>query len=106
MEKQAACLASQPCAVVVTLTARGPHHVNQEYPHKLKLKYTDGVTYAKPAIARESMKIDSAQAQFSVPFTPTRSGKVTVGGDFAFSLCTADRCLIEKRILALDIQVP
>lgn len=106
IEPQGAYVSGQPCAANVKLVAKGPHHVNQEYPHKLKLKAVDGVTYAQPVVARDSMKVEMTQAQFAVPFTPTRSGKVTIGGDFAFSLCTADRCLIEKRPIELEIQVP
>ena len=92
--------------VTVQLLAKGAHHVNQEYPHKLKLRSTEGVTYPQTVLGRESMKIANMQAYVTVPLTPNRSGKLTVGGDFAFSLCTADRCLIEKRSLAIDIQVP
>lgn len=106
IEPQGAYSAGKLGTVAVRLNAKGPHHINQEYPHKLKLKATDGVTYAQAVIGRDAMKIDNSQAQFSVPFTPNRSGKITVGGEFAFSLCTADRCLMEKRPLSLDIQVP
>jgi hypothetical protein len=104
MEAKGPFAAGKPAAVNVVLTAKGPHHVNQEYPHKLKLKATDGITYPQAVIGRDAMRISNTQAEFSVPLTPSRSGKLTVGGDFAFSLCTADRCLIEKRALALEIQ--
>jgi hypothetical protein len=106
MEPQGTYAAGKPASVAVRLTAKGPHHINQEYPHKMKLKASDGVAFPQPVIGRDAMKISNTQAEFSVVLTPNRSGKATVGGDFAFSLCTADRCLIEKRALALDIQVP
>lgn len=105
MEPSGSYAVGKPGLVSIQLIAKGPHHVNQEYPHKLKLRNADGVTFPQMIVSRESMKIAAMRADVSVPFTPNRSGKVTIGGDFAFSLCTADRCLIEKRSLALDVQV-
>jgi len=105
IDPQGTYAVGRAASVAIHLTAKGPHHVNQEYPHKLKLKATDGVTYPQTVISRDAMKITNEQADFIVALTPSRSGRVTVGGDFAFSLCTADRCLIEKRALALDVQV-
>lgn len=95
----------KPGFVTIQLVAKGPHHVNQEYPHKLRLRSTDGVTYPQSVVSRDSMKVTPMRADVSVPFTPTRAGKLMIGGEFAFSLCTADRCLIEKRSLAVDVQV-
>jgi hypothetical protein len=94
----------KPCLASVHLAAKGAHHVNQEYPHKFKLRSEEGVRYPQPVVGRESMKIEAKRADFTVPFTPSRTGKLTISGEFAFSLCTADRCLIEKRSLALDVE--
>ncbi len=95
----------KPGVVVVQLKAKAPHHINQEYPHKLKLKASEGVTYPQPVLSREAMKIAPMLAELTVPFTPNRSGMLAIGGDFAFSLCTTDRCLMEKRPLAVSINV-
>ena len=105
IDPQGTYAVGKAASVAIHLTAKGPHHVNQEYPHKLKLKASDGVTYPHTVISRDAMKISQEHADFTVALTPSRTGKVTVGGDFAFSLCTADRCLIEKRALSLDVQV-
>lgn len=96
----------KPGVVVLLLRAKEPHHVNQEYPHKLKLKATDGVSFPQPVLGRDAMKIAAMSAELSVPFTPGKSGTYSIGGDFAFSLCTVDRCLMEKRTLAVAINVP
>jgi hypothetical protein len=40
-----------------------------------------------------------------VSFTPEGKGDRTVAGLFAFSLCSADQCLIEKRDLALHVGI-
>lgn len=105
IEARAPYEVGKPGIVVVELKAKDPHHINQEYPHKLKLKPLDGVTLPSSILGRESMKISPMQAELTVPFTPNRRGAFTIGGDFAFSLCTADRCLMEKRILAVEVQV-
>ena len=40
------------------------------------------------------------------PDTPkSQAGKRTVAGQFAFSVCTEDKCLMEKRDLLLDVVV-
>lgn len=96
----------KPGEVVLQLKAKEPHHINQEYPHKLKLKATDGVAFPQTVLGRDAMKIATMSAELSVPFTPAKTGTYSIGGDFAFSLCTADRCLMEKRALAVAINVP
>ena len=91
--------------VLLELKAKSPHHVNQEYPHKLKLNPADGITFPNSILARDAMSLEPMAVSLKVPFTPTRSGTLTISGEFAFSLCTADRCLIEKRALSTEIRV-
>ncbi len=86
------------------LKAKAPHHVNQEYPHKLKLKPVEGVEFESLTFARDSMSVEPMSVVLKVPLKPTRAGQYKVQADFAFSLCTADRCLIEKRTLEAEIQ--
>jgi hypothetical protein len=106
LEPRAPYEAGKPGVVVLQLKAKEPHHINQEYPHKLKVKATDGVAFPQPVLGRDAMRIAAMSAELSVPFTPGKSGTYSIGGDFAFSLCTADRCLMEKRSLAVAINVP
>jgi hypothetical protein len=40
----------------------------------------------------------------NVGFTPEAAGKHTISGVLQFSVCTDDKCLIEKRDLALEVQ--
>jgi hypothetical protein len=105
MEPGASYEIGKPGTLVVRLRAKEPHHINQEYPHKLKLRATDGIAYGQLILSREAMTIGPMQLELTVPFTPSRSGVLIVGGDFAFSLCTADRCLMEKRALSVEIKV-
>lgn len=91
--------------LMLELKAKAPHHVNQEYPHKFKLKPVDGISFPNPTLARDAMTVEPMAIVLRVPLKPTRTGIFKVEGDFAFSLCTADRCLIEKRTLASEIEV-
>lgn len=105
--------AGQAGAVEVVLTAKAPFHVNDKYPIKLKLKETPGVKYENMVVGKDAVKLkrpaatpngDPIAATLPVSFTP-EAGKRTLAGSFAFSVCTADKCLMEKRDLALDVNV-
>jgi hypothetical protein len=97
--------AGQAGAVEVVLTAKAPYHVNDKYPIKLKLKETPGVKYENLTLGKDAVKLEAMKAVMPVSFTPDGSGKRTVAGQFAFSVCTEDKCLMEKRDLALDVTV-
>lgn len=97
--------AGQPGALEVVLVAKAPYHVNDKYPIKLKLKETPGVKYDNLVIGKDAVKLEATKAVMPVSFTPDAPGKRTVAGQFAFSVCTDDKCLMEKRELALDVQV-
>lgn len=96
--------AGQAGSVEVVLTAKAPFHVNDKYPIKLKLKETPGVKYENLTIGRDAVKLEPMKAVMPVGFTP-EAGKRTVSGVFSFSVCTEDKCLMEKRDLALDVNV-
>ncbi len=95
----------QQGTVEVVLVAKAPFHVNDKYPIKLKLKETPGVKYENLTIGKDAAKVEAMKAVMPVSFTPDAAGKRTVAGQFAFSVCTEDKCLMEKRDLALDVNV-
>lgn len=96
--------AGQAGNVEVLLVAKAPFHVNDKYPIKLKLKETAGVKYDNLTVTKDAAKVEAMKATMPVAFTP-ESGKRTVAGTFSFSVCTEDKCLMEKRDLALDVNV-
>jgi hypothetical protein len=61
------------------------------------------VEFDKLTFARDAMSVEQMSIGLRVPLKPTRSGPHKVQADFAFSLCTADRCLIEKRAVETEI---
>ena len=97
--------AGQAGSVEIVLTAKAPFHVNDKYPIKLKLKETPGVKYDNLTIGKDAVKLEPMKAVMPVSFTPDGAGKRTVAGQFAFSVCTEDKCLMEKRDLMLDVNV-
>jgi hypothetical protein len=105
LEPKGAAKAGQASALEVTLVAKAPYHVNDKYPIKLKLKETPGVKYDNLVIGKDAAKVEAMKAVMPVSFTADGAGKRTVAGQFAFSVCTEDKCLMEKRDLLLDVNV-
>lgn len=101
---KAAVKAGQAGTVEVVLAAKAPFHVNDKYPIKLKLKETPGVKYENLTITKDAVKLEPMKAVMPVSFTP-EAGKRTVAGTFSFSVCTEDKCLMEKRDLLLEVNV-
>ena len=97
--------AGQPGSVEVVLLAKAPFHVNDKYPIKLKLKETPGIKYDNLVLGKDAAKVEHMKAVVPVSFTPDAAGKRSVAGQLAFSVCTEDKCLMEKRDLALDVNV-
>jgi hypothetical protein len=91
--------------VEIVLDAKKPFHVNDKYPYKFKLAKSEGVKYATDVVKKDAVKLETQRAVMTVPFTPESAGKKKIAGQFSFSVCTDDKCLIEKRDLALDVQV-
>jgi hypothetical protein len=102
---KSALKAGQAGSVEVVLSAKAPYHVNDKYPIKLKLKETPGVKYENLLIGKDAVKLEAMKAVMPVSFTPDAAGKKTVAGQFSFSVCTDDKCLMEKRDLLLDVTV-
>lgn len=88
----------------IVLAAKAPFHVNQNYPYKFKLKEAPGLKFANLVVAKDAVKLEPARATVPIAFTPESAGKHTLAGQLSFSVCTDDKCMIEKRELALDIE--
>ena len=105
MQAKGSYKAGQAGSLEVVLDAKKPFKVNDKYPYKLKLAKSDGVKYPAPIVKKDSVKLEPQRAVMTVAFTPESAGKKKIAGQFSFSVCTDDKCLIEKRDLALDVQV-
>jgi hypothetical protein len=89
----------------VILVAKGAFHVNDKYPIKLKLQPSSGIKYPAPVVTKDHVTLEHKRAVMKVELTPESAGKLQVSGEFAFSICTDDVCLMEKRTLEQSIDV-
>lgn len=105
LELDGSAKAGQASKAKVVLTAKGPYKCNDKYPYKLELDDTPGVKYPAKTVKKDAVTLEKTKAVMTVAFTPESAGKKTIAGTFKFSVCTDDKCLIEKRKLALDILV-
>ena len=104
LQPKGAYAAGQAGEAEIVLSAKAPFHVNDKYPYKFKLKEAPGVKFANLVVAKELVKFEPMRATLPVALTPESAGKHTVSGQLSFSICTEDKCMIEKRDLALDIE--
>lgn len=99
--KSGAFEVGKPGEAEIVLDAKPPFHVNDKYPYKFKLKEAPGLSFPAPLVGKDAVKLEKARATMNVSFTPKSAGKHELAGQFAFSVCTDDKCLIEKRDLSL-----
>lgn len=97
--------AGKAATAKIELSAKNGYKCNDKYPYKLKLKKTEGVDFPADVVKKEAVELEKKHAVMTVAFTPKTAGKKTIAGQFAFSVCTEERCLVERRDLALDIDV-
>ncbi len=97
--------AGQPGQVEVVLSAKGAFKCNDKYPYKLALEESPGVKYPSRVLRQDAMTLKDKEAVLPVDLVPETSGAKTIAGRFSFSVCTDDRCLVERRDLTVGIDV-
>ena len=95
----------EPAQVEIVLNARGGYKCNDEYPYKFVPKAAPGLTYTTPIVKKDAIKVGKAESVMTIPVLPEAAGKQTVEGKFYFSVCTEETCLVEKKDLALTLDV-
>lgn len=97
--------AGTPGSVDIEVSAKGGYHCNDKYPYKFKPADSPGVQFTAPVFTKDALKLEQMRATMKVDFTPESKGKKTIAGTFSFSLCSDERCLVEKRDVSLEIAV-
>ena len=95
-----------PAVAQVLITARAGHHVNLEYPFSFKPSGSVAATFSGERVALKAGEqracpgrpAEPCEVVLPIPFTPG-SASPRVVGTVAFSVCSADRCLIERVVL-------
>lgn len=100
-------------ASVITVTATNGFHVNPEYPVSFRPEGSEAVKFSGERVALTAgtktpcaaKAEDACKVEFPLPLTPETAGPAKVAGVVAFSVCSEDKCLIEKVPLSLAIKV-
>lgn len=113
VEPPADAKANSEATVKVTVTPGDAFKVNTEFPTKLTLENTQGVTIAKAELKAgghdkakgDAEQFDEKALVFAVKLTPTASGTFTVNGSFKFAVCdkSGTTCLAKKEPIAIQL---
>ncbi len=111
LEPPASVRAGQPATARILLTAKGGYHVNRDYPLAFRPEPASVAAFGGERIALgEGVERTPCAGQaedacaLSAPLTLTvPAGQATLAGTFAFSVCTAQVCLIEKAPLSMAV---
>jgi hypothetical protein len=99
--------------IKVTVNPGDAYKVNTEFPTKLTLETTQGVTIAKAELkagGHDKAKGDAdvfeeKQLVFAVKVTPSAAGNYTLNGTFKFAVCdkAGSTCLAKKEPIAIQL---
>jgi hypothetical protein len=95
--------AGAPAEFTIVLSAQGGYKVNQEYPIKFQFNDEKGVTPQKKIVRKDDGQVEKSKATIPLTVTIQSPGKHSISGKLSFSVCTEERCLIEKRDLKLEV---
>jgi hypothetical protein len=94
-----------PAQAQIVLVALGAYKVNQEYPLKFRLEDSSAMNYPTPVVKRDHARLEHKRATMTVPFVPRASGEKRIVGELAFSVCTEQKCVMERRSLGVTVRV-
>lgn len=99
--------------IKVTITPGDAFKVNTEFPTKLTLENTQGVTIAKAELKAgghdkakgDADVFDEHSLVFAVKVTPAAAGNYTLNGTFKFAVCdkAGSTCLAKKEPIAIQL---
>ena len=86
------------------LTARAGFHVNTDYPMSFRTSADSTISFASAHVALHPSSTkpcgghakEVCSATMELPASEPFKGERRLSGTFAFSVCSAERCLIEK----------
>jgi hypothetical protein len=89
----------------VVLTARGPYHVNRDYPTSFRVDRASTAVFPAERVPLgagaertpcKDFPGETCTVSAPLGFRAPASGETRIAGVVAFSVCNPDRCLIEK----------
>jgi hypothetical protein len=111
VEPPAEVKAGSEAVAKISVTPGKGYHVNTEYPIKLKLDPSTGVTLAKTDFAAgghdkakgDADALDEKGLALTIKMTPAASGNYTISGKFKFAVCDKDQCLAKQEKIAITV---
>lgn len=104
LQSEGPAVSGKPANVTAVLVAHPPYHCNEEYPHKFKFAAApEGLSYGKKEA--RGMKVTAKKGVLAIPVQAEAAGTSTINGKLLFSVCTDERCLVEKQDLSLALVV-
>ncbi|MFT3712268.1 MAG: hypothetical protein QM817_31875 [Archangium sp.] len=108
-----AVAAGQGGSALINVAAKDGFHVNPDYPVAFKVTPSSTVKFSGDRVPLTASKKtpcaekaeDSCAAEFELPFTAQEAGAAKLDGIIAFSVCSAEKCLIQKEPLTLALTV-
>lgn len=92
-------------AAEIVIEPRGDYHSNAEYPYRFRPGASAGFSYAAAEFSGAAVTVTPARTTIRVELTPATKGRATLRGQLSFSVCSEARCLVDKRELALPVEV-
>lgn len=90
----------------IALESRGPWHVNQEYPIRVDLNAGPGLKLEKKELLKDDAEeFGDEKVRFTTSLEPSATGSQDVRCDVSFAMCTDENCVLEKRTVAMQIDV-
>jgi len=97
-------VAGAEASSIIEVTPLLGYKMNKEFPSKLKMSETDGVTVPKSEYTKADAEITEQILRFKVAFTVAKTGKVNLNGSADFSVCNEKACkLIRDEKLAWEV---
>jgi hypothetical protein len=98
--------AGTPAELEIALEPRGEWHVNEEYPIRVDIKAPEGVNVPKAELVKDDAKEFGAdKVRFLASVEPSAAGTHEVSCDVSFAMCTEENCILEKRTVAMELEV-
>lgn len=92
--------------VEIALQSRGEWHVNEDYPIRVDLKAGSGINIVQHELVKDDAEEFGAdKVRFVTSVEPTAAGEHEVTCDVSFAMCTEENCILEKRTVAMVLEV-
>ena len=90
----------------ISITPKGKYHMNTDYPAKLSLSGSDGLTVEKAKQTKaDAAKFDQSAAEFQVSYTSASPGKKSITGELKFAVCADSECVPSTEKISIDVDV-